>query len=282
VTLKVRLKDELIIIDIVTVLLALVIAFLPVGVLQAILGVPVALFFPGYTLLAALFPRKDDLSPLERLALSLGLSIVLVGFIGLILNYSPCGIRLYPVLISNTVFIIATSLVASFRRWRMLPEERFRVSLGFIVTGWNAMSRLYKGLTIALILAMLGSMGTLGYVMSVKEVGERFTQFYILSEEGNIEKYPEKLVVGEEARLILGVINQEREEMSYRVEVSGDGIASQEIGWLVLAYEEKWEREISFVPTRAGENQKVNFYLYKQGESEPYRELYLWVDVWER
>jgi uncharacterized membrane protein len=47
------------------------------------------LFFPGYTLISALFPRKDSLSGVERLALSFGLSIAVVPLIGLILNYMP-------------------------------------------------------------------------------------------------------------------------------------------------------------------------------------------------
>jgi uncharacterized membrane protein len=32
------------------------------------------LFLPGYALIAALFPRKDDLDGIERIALSFGLT----------------------------------------------------------------------------------------------------------------------------------------------------------------------------------------------------------------
>ena len=46
------------------------------------LGLLMVLFVPGYALIAALFPRKDDLDGIERLALSFGLSIAVVPLIG--------------------------------------------------------------------------------------------------------------------------------------------------------------------------------------------------------
>ena len=42
----------------------------------------------------------------------------------------------------------------------------------------------------------------------------------------------------------------------------------------------KWEMELSFIPQVAGDNQRVEFLLYKNGENKPYMEpLYLLVDV---
>jgi len=43
------------------------------------------LFLPGYTLIATLFPRKDDLDGIERVALSFGLSIAITPLLGLAL-----------------------------------------------------------------------------------------------------------------------------------------------------------------------------------------------------
>ena len=92
---------------VITLLLFPVVVF-TTGPLRIGLGLPFVIFFPGYTLLSALFPKRDDLSGIERVALSFGLSIAVVPLIGLILNYTPWGIKLYPILTSITLFIRLT------------------------------------------------------------------------------------------------------------------------------------------------------------------------------
>jgi len=99
--------------------------------------------------------------------------------------------------------------------------------------------------------------------------------------EGKAIDYPAELKLGEEARVMVGIVNHEREDMSYRLEVTVDGIGSSEIGPVVLGDGEKWEREAGFTPARLGDNQKVEFVLYRQGQSEAYRSVHLWVNVRE-
>ena len=139
-----------------------------------------------------------------------------------------------------------------------------------------------KILSIILIVVILGAMGTFGYIIATPEMGEEFTEFYILGLEGKAEDYPKEVVVGEMGRVIVGIINRERETVSYRVEVRIDGARNNEVGPLVLAHDEKWEEAISFTPDRVGDNQKVEFLLYKDGEGEPYlKPLHLWIRVKE-
>jgi len=87
-------------------LLLVPLAMFTSGALRIAFGLIFVLFFPGYTLIAALFPRKTSLGGIERLALSFGLSIAVVPLLGLLLNYTPWGIRLCPILISVLVFIM--------------------------------------------------------------------------------------------------------------------------------------------------------------------------------
>jgi hypothetical protein len=84
--------------------------------LRYILGSVFVLFLPGYMLIEALYPKPKDLEPLERLALSIGLSLALVPLTGLLLNYTPWGIRLNPILISLTLITGLLALVAAVRK----------------------------------------------------------------------------------------------------------------------------------------------------------------------
>lgn len=88
----------------------------PIVLLRYVLGSLFVLFLPGFSLIKALFPRKE-LDNMEKIALSLGLSMAIVPIFGLLLNYTPWGIRLTPitlVLLSYTLFL---SFVAVIREY---------------------------------------------------------------------------------------------------------------------------------------------------------------------
>jgi uncharacterized membrane protein len=111
-----------------TLLLFPLVAFTNGGVRIAF-GLLFALFFPGYALISAIFPKRDKLGGIERLALSFGLSIAIVPLIGLILNFTPWGIELYPIVISVTIFILAASVVGWYRQRKLEHAQRFKVVL---------------------------------------------------------------------------------------------------------------------------------------------------------
>jgi len=251
------------------------------GIPRIILGLCLVLFFPGYTLLSALFPAEGALGSIERIALSFGLNLAVVPLIGLILNYTPWGITLYPILISITVFILVTSAVAWHREQRLSPEERFHVVCNLKLPQWARMGTLDKGLSIGLIVAIVSALGCLGYVIANPGQGENFTEFYILGTEGKAENYPREVVVGEEARVTLGIVNHEHQPTSYQVEVRINGVKDKEIYTGILSHEEKWEKEASFTLNKAGPNQKVEFWLYKGEERKPCFEepLHLYIDA---
>jgi len=97
---------------------------------RIVLGLLLVLFLPGYSLIAALFPGKDDLDGIERIALSFGLSIAVVPLLGLALNYTPFGIRLVPILVVLSVFTVSLAVVAGVRRQGLPEGERFVVRVG--------------------------------------------------------------------------------------------------------------------------------------------------------
>ena len=276
---RIRLSGDLIVINILALLLIIIVALFPSNVLRIILGLPLVLFFPGYALVVALFPKRKDTGGLGRVALSFGLSIAVTALVGLILNYTPWGVTLYPMLLSLTVFILVTSATAYYRRRRLAAEERFTVSFRVALPQWARLSNLDRVLSVVLVLSVLAAIGAVAYTVAAPRAGEGFTEFYVLGLEGDVEDYPGELVMGEEAIVIVGIVNHEGKEKSYHIEVIIDGVVNGEVGPLVLADEDKWEEEVSFVPKLAGDDQRVELLLYKDEKSEPDKTLHLLIDV---
>ncbi|MBA7688309.1 hypothetical protein ES703_96788 [subsurface metagenome] len=275
----IRVKNELIPLNLLVIVLVAIIILFPSNILRIILGLPFLLFFPGYALIAALFIKKERMGSIERVALSLGLSVAVVPLIGLVLNYTPWGIRAEPVLYSITSFILITSIIAWFRRRRLPEPERFGIEFQMRLPGWGG-GVWDRMLSIILALTILGALGTLGYAIASPKVGERFTEFYVEGLEGKAADYPKELALGEEGKVIVGIINREHETVTYQVEVVIDGVKNSEVGPVTLDHDGGWEEIVGFTPGMAGDNQKVEFLLYKQGQNEVYQRLHLWVDVW--
>lgn len=271
---------DLLVVTIVSLALVPLAVFLGGSLASLVLGLIFVLFFPGYALVAALFPKRDDLDGVQRLALSFGLSIAVVTLLGLALNYTPWGIGLYPVLVSVLVFIIAAAGVAWYRRRRLSSEQRFELQFRLRLSEFWGRQNLWDRVLIGLLVAVIiGAIGTLVYVAQPPKVEERFTEFYILGPEGKTENYPDVLVLGEEARVTVGIVNREQEITDYNVKIIINGQRVGEVGAIALAHEEKWEQEVSFAPIELGEKQRVEFELYRESDNKAYHVLDLWIDV---
>jgi uncharacterized membrane protein len=143
------------------------------------------------------------------------------------------------------------------------------------------MSKLHKALSIFLIVAIVVALGFIIYMAVTPQEGDKFTEFYILGTEGKAQDYPKQIILGESAHILIGVVNHEHQPASYQAKIQIGGIEISEINTGTLADGEKWEREISFTPQSSGERQRVDFYLYKNGEDKPYLKepLRLYIDV---
>ncbi|MGP8070520.1 MAG: DUF1616 domain-containing protein [Candidatus Bathyarchaeia archaeon] len=95
----------------------------PLVAVRWILGSVFVLFLPGYVTVEALFPRFRELDAIERFALSIGLSLALVPLVGLLLNYTPWGVRLTPIVTSLTIFTLGIAGVGVGRRYRIDTEH---------------------------------------------------------------------------------------------------------------------------------------------------------------
>ncbi|MFH1015401.1 MAG: DUF1616 domain-containing protein [Chloroflexota bacterium] len=276
---RLKVPKELLLLNAVTVLLVLAITLLPSSALRFILGVPFLLFAPGYALIAALFPRKKQIDTIERIAYSLGFSVATVALIGLLLNYTPWGVRLYPVLISIAFFVLAMSVIAWYRWYRLPETERFQVTWRLPIP-WKAEKGIDRTLSITLFAVIVIALGTFLYGILAPGVGEKFTEFYILGAEGKAADYPKELTPGKADSVTVGLINREQTTARYKVVVTLDGEKIGETGEVTLNHDEKWEQVVTFTPHQTGADLKLEFLLFRDGGTQPYQKpLHLWVTV---
>ena len=303
---KIKILNELIIIDVLIIILVLTTIFFPSSIARIILGIPFLLFFPGYVLVVVLFPTKEGIDSITRVILALGLSIAIVALIGLLLNITAWGIRLEPVVYTTAAFILIMSALAMFRRVKLLKQKLLIVEYTLKIPRLGGTS-FDKFLSIILIISVAFASGLLIYNLARPKVGERFTEYYILGLYGKLQDYPTDFVIeegqvthiiygpdaeevpGDRGIIRLGIVNHESENTTYLVLIKIDGEyvdmyvngeTVEQLGPIELSHGEKWEHEIGIAPRHAIENpQRVEFLLYKNGDSEPYDILFLWINV---
>ena len=319
-------------------LLTLVSVFAPVvreTPLRVVVGLPFLFFLPGYVLIAALFPEAhpdargdepvpptvlypeevgDDaedtdetgaLTAVERVGLSFAGSLVVVPVVGLVLNNSPVGIRVVPVVGSFSVVVVALTVVAARRRLELPVEARFRVRWRAKLAGLRSElvapeSRADAFLNVTLVVAVVVAASSVGYAIAVPTEGQSYTELYLLTEgDGELvaEDYPTEFTAGEPRSLVVGIGNREHEPATYtvlveahRVRLGNDSARVLETERLErfrprLSANETWHHRHSVAPTMVGEPLRLTYLLYRGSPpSEPtvdnaYRSAHLWINV---
>jgi len=219
------------------------------------LALVVALVVPGYTLMIALFPKRSDLDFIERVALSLGLSVVPITLTGLLLSYTPWGIQGVPMAIGLLLITLLTSGIAFYRRKRLSPNEWFYPSFA-------GSSRLF---------ALAAGVVVVGAILVfLLRPNMALTEFYLLGPENRFEGYQVKLVPGQQLSVKVGVHNQEGRTLDYIVRAGG-----VEVRIPALANGQTWENTLT-IPAPQGQGRtRLPFELYRQGDTQPYRQVYL-------
>jgi len=297
------------------------------GLLRGALAIPFVLFCPGYALLAALFP--EDGRPLterntsirsiknrvlpnrgidgpERAVLSLGMSLAVSPLVGLLLNYTPWGIRLLPVVLAISLLTVGATLIGILRRQSLPEAERFAIPYRrWLGTPRAAISdpdaQIDVLLSAVVVLCVLLVASTVTYSAVADRGGERFTEFYLLgtNETGApvANDYPTQFTVGQSKSLLVGIENQEERRMNYTVVVVLQWLdeRSNETRVLgqrrldrfsvTLAPGESIRRSRSVAPTRVGRDLRLTYLLYRGAAprnptvENAYREVHLFIDV---
>ena len=256
--------------------------------LRTAIGLIFLLFVPGYAFIAALFPGKDDIDAIERVAFSLAINLALVGLIGVGLNLSLWGVTVASVVLSLMSLTLICIGAAWIRRQQLLPDDRFNVDFASVLRSEprllpEADVRLNRTVAAVLIVALIISAATIAYIMVLPPQRETYTEFYILGPGGLATDYPTNYTLGEQKPLTIGVINHESHDQQYVLEAQLDGSAgtttlySQQI---VLANNQSWASTITLKPDQAGSHMEMEFLLYLNSNSSvPYQETHLWVNV---
>jgi uncharacterized membrane protein len=266
--------------------LALVLTFSPFlfdTFLGKIITVPVLLFIPGYVMTIALYPKKDDLETIERIALSFGLSIATAMLFGLILSFTS-GIRLTSIMFALCLYTVILFLIAAFKQGKLPDEERFSVRFNKIFdlianeldTNRSIKDRFSTGI---LIFSIVLAISLLYFVITVPKIGEKFTEFYILGPEGKADNYSTDLKYNSPSHVLIGVANHEYIPVNYTVQVVLENNILTDT-WFRLNHNETWEQNVTYIPEKIGNNMKLEFLLFKEDNfTASYRELYMWVNI---
>jgi uncharacterized membrane protein len=276
--------DLLIIFIWITIMLAFVKTPVLAGTfMRTALAIPAVFFIPGYVLIAALFPRNDDMGTVERVALSLGTSIAVVPLLGLLLNFTT-GIELNPILITLCLYTIILVFIAAYRRMKLPGDVQLSIPFWGIYEIVNTeiktpRSRKDMILSLSLIFIIAFAAGMVLFVISTPKTGERFTEFYILGPSGKAENYSANLKYNSPATSTVGVVNHEYSFVNYTVQVAlNEKVLT--FTRFMLTNNQTWEKNITFIPDKEGDGMKLEFWLFKEDNfTMPYRELQLWVNI---
>jgi len=101
----------------------------PIVYIRYVLGTFFVLLMPGYAFAQALFPAKK-LDAVERIGLSIGMSIALVSLDAFILNFTPWKITLTSIVWTLTLLIIilATGAFLNGLRYRVAKEPEIALN----------------------------------------------------------------------------------------------------------------------------------------------------------
>lgn len=288
------------------------------GPLRIVLAAPLLGFLPGYAVLDALFPTvdsggsagesrrlSDELSWSARVAIAVGLSIVLLPLLVVLLGTSGVALTTTPLTLTLLVVVTVGITIGSYRRIRhgtaegyRVPTQQWRAELSAATI--EAESRIDAALTVGLILVVVLAMTGFAYGLAAPDRGSSYTEVALLDQQGDelvAGNYPDTVTRGEPIDVTLTVENQEGVETEYtvlfvleRVRTAGDDADVLERERLdrrtvTVADGETLREQISVEPTMLGNDLRLSV-LVVEGEtpsvidsSTADHHLYLWIDV---
>lgn len=242
-------------------------------VLRVPAGLLAILFFPGYGLVVAMFPRTDEFETIEWLALAIGVSLALVPIVALVLVYTSWGIRLSPIVVAETTCTLVAGTIGWYRR-RQSGSPSFglieRVSPALVGRHVSRLPLILVGggLVVAIV----------AFVLSVALPTPPPTAFYALGSTGLADNYPFEATAGQDISLDVGIASHDGAAVTYRIDTVFNDEILQSSAPVQVQPGGTWQGSITFpAPSQPGGDQEVQVNLVKDGKT--YRQLRFWLKV---
>ena len=126
-----------------------------------------------------------------------------------------------------------------------------------------------KILSAVLIAAIALCTGFIIYLSITPSSNDKFTEFYILNDEGKASDYPFDVKAGEPVSVVLGVINHEYRPVNYKIQIKQNGAIIKSVIVGPLPDKQKWEEKVNFTVEGRGKSQ-LEFYLFTDDGEEPH------------
>jgi uncharacterized membrane protein len=256
---------------------------------RLVFGLPLVVFIPGYALVTTLFPSSEGLDGLERIALSVGLSLAMIPLMTLGIEFSPWKLALGPIaggLLSLSILLTGTAI---WRRRRLSKDLRFvaeipRPSLPPVAT-WDRAHKVAAGMIVVSLLVFGGS-GTALVAQRLRS--NPSTEFAIFNQSGQAAYYPRDFSAGRPQQVQLEIENREGRDVNYSLDVVAGSTTIGSVDSIHVASGDTWQRPVTIqippalMAVDPGQPLALSFNLYRGHATDaeaPYRSLRLFIKL---
>jgi len=199
-------------------------------VLTSILVAGYVFAVPGYALVAALFARRDEswrsirdsgpkggdrIDGRSRGVLSVALSPIMTALVVLVIDWSPLDLTRSTVLAGLVAFVVGCCVVALARRLSLPPDARYSPAISVPAAPRPNVSAGRTVFVLIAVASVLVAGASLANTAATWESGERFTELYLLTPDGEDASTANEY--DPDGRLVVGVRNHEHRPMNYTI-----------------------------------------------------------------
>lgn len=190
--------------------------------LRILLGIPFLLVFPGYSLIGLMFPTKEIFNIIQRIIISICVSIVISPSISYVLIYSGINNNYSSIMSAVVLFNVSLSLLALWRR-RMVktpftPPEVIEMTRG-LRNRFVQSNRIDRSISLFMVFSFVILIVVLMIVTFMPGPKSSFTDYYILDSQGKVDNYPHNLNSNVTGSIILGIADHENRNVKYYTEI---------------------------------------------------------------